>query len=65
MDRTIDNITGSFLTLLPLGWYKVEFETVAEGSEDDIRMTELVMVFEGEKDAHEVFSESIAQAPNQ
>ena len=65
MDRTIDNITGPFLTLLPLGWYKVEFETVAEGSEDDIRMTELVMVFEGEKDAYERFIESIAQAPNQ
>ena len=65
MDITIDNITGPFLTLLPLGWYKVEFETVAEGSEDDIRMTELVMVFEGEKDAYERFIESIAQAPNQ
>ena len=67
MDITLDNITGSFLTLLPLGWYKVEFETVAKGSEDDRRMTELVMVFEfeGEKDAYERFIESIAQAPNQ
>ena len=65
MDITIDNITGLFLTLLPLGWYKVEFETVAKGSEDDRRMRELVMVFEGEKDACEGFIESIAQARNQ
>ena len=64
MDITIDNITGLFLTLLPLGWYKVEFETVAKGSENGRRMRELVMVFEGEKDASEGFSESIAQAPN-
>jgi superfamily II DNA or RNA helicase len=65
MDITIDNITGLFLTLLPLGWYKVEFETVAKGSENGRRMRELVMVFEGEKDAYEGFSESMAQAPNQ
>jgi len=65
MDITIDNITGLFLTLLPLGWYNVEFETVAKASEDDRRMRELVMVFEGQKDAYERFIESIAQAPNQ
>ena len=34
IDIIIDNITGLFLTLLPLGWYKVEFETVAKGSKD-------------------------------
>ena len=51
MDITIDNITGLFLSLLLLGWYKVEFATVAKGSEDDRRMRELVRVFEGEKDA--------------
>ena len=61
----MDNITGLFLTLLPLGWYKVEFETVAKGSENGRRIRELVIVFEGEKDASEGFSESIAQAPNQ
>ncbi len=65
MDITLDNITGLFFTLLPLGWYKVEFETVAKGSENGRRMRELVMVFEGEKDACERFIESIAQAPNQ
>lgn len=65
MDITIDNITGLFFTLLPLGCYKVEFETLAKGSENGRRMRELVMVFEGEKDAYEGFSKSIAQAPNQ
>jgi hypothetical protein len=54
-----------FFNLLPLAWYSVEFETVAKGSEDDRQMTELVRVFEGEKDAYERFIESIAQAPNQ
>ena len=34
MDIAIDNLTGLFLTLLPLGWYKVEFKTVAKRSED-------------------------------
>jgi hypothetical protein len=34
MDTAIDNLTGLFLTLLPLGWYNVEFKTVAKQSED-------------------------------
>jgi len=34
MDISIDNLTGLFLTLLPLGWYKVELKTVAKRSED-------------------------------
>ena len=34
MDIAIDNLTGLFLTLLPLGWYKVEFKTVTKRSED-------------------------------
>ncbi|MBD2772503.1 pentapeptide repeat-containing protein [Iningainema tapete] len=65
MDRSIDTITGPFLTLLPLGWYKVEFETVIEGSEDDRIMAELVMVFEGEKEAYERFIEKIASNHSQ
>ena len=36
MDLTIDNITGIFLTLLLLGWYKVEFETVVK----QVKMTD-------------------------
>ena len=33
MDIIIDNLTGLFFTLLPLGWSKVEFKTVAKRSE--------------------------------
>ncbi len=65
MDRNINTLTGAFLTLLPLGWYQVEFETVIEGSEDDKTMTELVMVFEGEKEAYECFMENIIQTHKQ
>ena len=65
MDRSIDTLPGPFLTLLPLGWYQVEFETLVKGSEDDKIMTELVMVFEGEKEAYERFLENIIQTHSQ
>ncbi|MEH2316252.1 hypothetical protein [Nostoc sp.] len=61
IDRNINTLTGAFLTLLPLGWYQVEFETIVEASEDDKTMTELVMVFKGEKEAYECFMGNISQ----
>jgi superfamily II DNA or RNA helicase len=61
MDRAIDTINEPFLTLLPLGWYQVKFETVIEGSEDDEFISELVMVFQGEKEGYERFIENIIQ----
>lgn len=59
MDRSIDTLPGPFLTLLPIGWYQVEFEIFVQGSEDNKIVTELVMVFEGEEEAYERFIENL------
>lgn len=44
-----------FATLLPLGWYRVEFEAAFEGSDESEWVRQLVMVFEGERPAYERF----------
>ncbi len=44
-----------FATLLPLGWYRVEFEAAMEGSDESEWVRQLVMVFEGERPAYERF----------
>lgn len=38
-----------FLTLLPLGWYQVEYDALAEGSEDVEKQRRLILVFEGQE----------------
>ncbi|MGB5962096.1 MAG: DEAD/DEAH box helicase family protein [Coleofasciculaceae cyanobacterium] len=50
-----------FLTLLPLGWYLLKFQTVVSESEDN-EVLQLLLVFDNEKESYEKFIQSLTQA---
>jgi hypothetical protein len=58
MDSGININEQPFLKLMPLGWYRAEIETQAEGSGDTEVVQRLVMVFEQEKAGYENSSTS-------
>jgi ATP-dependent helicase IRC3 len=51
-----------FLTLLPAGWYRVEFLAQVEGSDEQATVQQMVMVYDGERDAFEQFIAALAEA---
>ncbi len=55
MDSGVNINPASFLTFMPIGWYRVEFETLIEGNENTEIAQRLVMVFENEKESYERF----------
>lgn len=57
MDSGVNVNPAPFLTLMPIGWYRVELETLTEGSENTEIVQRLVMVFEHEKEKYENFIE--------
>lgn len=59
MDSGLNTNIDPFLTFMPIGWYRVEFETLTEGSENIEIVQRLVMVFEHEKENYENFIEII------
>ncbi|MEW6494970.1 MAG: hypothetical protein AB1589_20990, partial [Cyanobacteriota bacterium] len=59
-----DSSLPPFLTLLPLGWYLLEFQTVVSESEDN-EVRQLLLVFDNEKESYEKFIQSLTQAKSQ
>ena len=59
MDSGVNINPAPFLTLMPLGWYRVEFETLMEGNENSEVVQRLVMVFENERDSYQRFIEHL------
>lgn len=55
MDTGQNITTGPFLSLLPVGWYRVEFEARVAGSDDRETIRHLVMVFENEQETYRQF----------
>jgi ATP-dependent helicase IRC3 len=56
MHGGVEGGSQAFITMLPVGWYAVEFPTATGVSEDDTGWTrQLVMVFESEKARYESF----------
>lgn len=51
----------SFLTFIPIGWYRVEFETSIQGNDDTEAVNSLVMVFENERESYQEFIEDLKQ----
>ncbi|MBK9713213.1 MAG: DEAD/DEAH box helicase family protein [Kouleothrix sp.] len=51
-----------FLTLLPEGWYRVEFFSVVEGSDDLATIQQMIMVYDNEIDAYRQFIEALQLA---
>jgi hypothetical protein len=41
-----------YLSLVPLGWYRVDFQTLVAGTEEGETIRQLVLVFEGEAEAY-------------
>jgi len=61
MDSGININPVPFITFMPIGWYRVEFETLIEESEDIEMVQRLVMVFENERDNYQRFIEYLKQ----
>ncbi len=61
MDSGINMTPGPFVSLLPAGWYRVEYQTQVEGSDDLEPVRELVMVFEGERESYKKFTQFVAR----
>ncbi|MDQ3010734.1 MAG: HNH endonuclease, partial [Acidobacteriota bacterium] len=55
MDTGQNITTGPFLSFLPVGWYRVEFETRVAGSDDLEDIRTMVMVFENERETYQQF----------
>ncbi len=54
LERRKDSSLPPFLTLLPLGWYLLEFQTLVSESEDN-EVRQLLLVFDNEKESYERF----------
>jgi len=54
VDMREDYSLPPFLTLLPLGWYLLEFQTLVSESEDN-EVRQLLLVFDKEKESYERF----------
>ncbi|MEI7768440.1 MAG: DNA gyrase C-terminal beta-propeller domain-containing protein [Chloroflexales bacterium] len=52
-----------FLTMLPIGWYRVEFLAQIAGSDEQANVQQMVMVFDGEHASFERFITALAQEP--
>lgn len=53
---------GAFLSLMPIGWYRVEFDALAEGSDDTETVRQLVMVFEDQQQSYVNFIQHLMAA---
>jgi superfamily II DNA or RNA helicase len=60
VDMREDSSLPPFLTLLPLGWYVLEFQTVVSESEDN-EVRQLLLVFDNEKESYERFIQNITK----
>ena len=62
MDSGINMTPGPFISLLPVGWYRVEYQVQVADSDDLEPVRELVMVFKGERSSYQKYVEHIARA---
>ncbi len=64
MDSGVNINPVPFLTFMPIGWYRVEFETLTEGDETTEIVQRLIIVFENEKAKYEQFIEFLESVKN-
>ncbi len=60
MDSGVNVAPAAYLKLLPVGWYRVEFQVAVEGSEDVESFLRLVMVFENQEAGYREWLVSLA-----
>jgi superfamily II DNA or RNA helicase len=63
MDSGINMTPSPYVLLLPVGWYRVNYQAQVESSDDLEPVRELVMVFEGESGCYRKFADHIAKEP--
>ncbi|HIQ05022.1 MAG TPA: DEAD/DEAH box helicase, partial [Anaerolineae bacterium] len=61
MDSGINMTPGPFVSLLPVGWYRVEYQAQVEGSDDLEPVRELVMVFQDEWKCYQEYVQHVAK----
>jgi superfamily II DNA or RNA helicase len=54
-------VTAPFVTLLPVGWYRVEYQTCSGEGDDSIWQRHLVMVFDNEKGRYDAFVDALGE----
>lgn len=55
MDSGLNVSPGPFVTLLPVGWYRIDFQALVQGTDDIETIQQLVMVFDGQLESYERF----------
>ncbi len=61
MQTGVNMTPGPFVTLLPVGWYRVEYQTQVADSDNLEPVRELIMVFGNERDNYEKFIQTISK----
>jgi ATP-dependent helicase IRC3 len=59
MDTGCNVNPAPYLSLLPVGWYSVDFETAVAGSDDCESVRQMVLVFENEVETYQRFLEML------
>lgn len=62
MNSGVNVAPTTFLKMMPIGWYRVEFQTVVTGSEDVETVRQLVMALEDQVSGYRRFFERLARA---
>ena len=63
MDTGVNMNPGPFVSMLPLGWYAVEYQAQVEGTEDSPSVREMVMVFESQAGQYAAFVQDLLGQP--
>jgi len=59
MDSGVTMAPAPFLTMLPVGWYRLSFTARVEGTDEDECIDQLVMVYENEREDYEKYIQSL------
>jgi superfamily II DNA or RNA helicase len=62
MDSGITVTPGPFLSLMPMGWYRTQYDSLVDGTDDTETVRDLVMVFEDSKRSFESFINYLKKA---
>jgi superfamily II DNA or RNA helicase len=61
LEGTAEGLAPEFTTMLPIGWYRVQFDARAPGADDLESVDRLVMVYADERRGFETFVDEIAR----
>lgn len=62
MDSGLAVSPGPFLTLIPVGWYQTQYESVVQGTDDTETIRDMIMVFDGGQAAYKSFIDHLKVA---